>query len=219
MVKVLRRFLPVLILVALTIATNAQAPKVAPTNVPKNTIGKVGTGIYRGRRVNYVIVNGRMIFDGDIVIEHVDHILSGNIHPGATIDYLQYRWPLVGSVYQIPYMIDPASGDVSNINAAISTYNSLLAGVIQWVPLTSQTDYVDFDLTDTSGSGEGFSSIGRVGGTQIIGGATNCTVATLLHEMGHATGFWHEQERPDRDNYVTVNLDNMLPFPVAAVLP
>jgi hypothetical protein len=206
----LRRFLPALILVALTIAANAVVPQSAPNNVPKNTIGKVGTGIYRGRRVNYVTVNGRMIFDGDIVLEHVDHILSGNIHAGATIDYLQYRWPLVGNVYQIPYMIDPASGDVSNINAAISTYNSLLAGVIQWVPLTTQTDYVDFDLTDNSGSGEGFSSIGRVGGKQIIGGATNCTVATLLHEMGHATGFWHEQMRSDRDNYVTVDFANMV---------
>lgn len=216
MVSVLCRFKSALIPVMFALMTfapaaNAQAPRRAPTHVPANTIGETGSGIYRGQRVNYVVVNGKMMFEGDIVLEHLDQKLPGrNLQPGATIDYLQYRWPLVGSVHQIPYMIDPASGDATNINAALSTYNSLLAGVIQWVPYTTQTDYVDFDLDDPSGSGEGYSYIGRVGGKQIIGGATNCTVATLLHEMGHATGFWHEQMRPDRDNYVTLNFDNMV---------
>ena len=208
MAKVLRRSLSPLVLFfsALVFFCCVFAAGAA---VPKNTIGKTGSGIYRGQRVNYVVVNGRMMFDGDMVLDHVDHVLK-NYNPGGTIDYLQYRWPLVGSVFQIPYMIDPASGDATNINAAISTYNASLSGVIQWVPYTNQTDYIDFDLTDSSGSGEGFSYIGRVGGKQIIGGATNCTVATLLHEMGHATGFWHEQIRPDRDNYVTMNFSNMI---------
>jgi hypothetical protein len=168
------------------------------------------TGIWRGMKVTYAWVpgksGGKAIYQGDIVLDNVRQ--SPNQASGIDsvgIAYSQYLWPKVGSVYQVPYIIDAASGDLTNLNNAISQFNSTFSGVIQFVARSTETDYVDFnfDASNTSGVCEAFE--GRVGGEQVVGGSGSCTVATILHEMGHTVGVWHEQTRSDRNTYVNVN--------------
>ena len=49
-------------------------------------------------------------------------------------------------------------------------------------------------------------------GCQRVSIAQNClNHATILHEIGHTIGFWHEQSRPDRDEHVSVLLYNIVP--------
>jgi hypothetical protein len=76
-----------------------------------------------------------------------------------------------------------------NINAAIVESNTQLANVVQWVPATANdSNLVNFSFTYQDDNGTCEAIVGMQGGSQPIGGAENCTVGTILQEMGHAPG-------------------------------
>ena len=171
---------------------------------------EIRTGFWRGQWVTYTWVpgkdgKGKAIYQGDILLDNVKDSPNSPQGESLGVAYSSYLWPPVNGVSQIPYTIDPSSGDLTNLNTAISQFNSTFAGLIQLVPYTNQSDYInfDFDPNNTSGTCEAYE--GRVGGEQTVGGSGTCTVATILHEMGHTVGVWHEQSRPDRNTYVNVN--------------
>ena len=55
------------------------------------------------------------------------------------------------------------------------------------------------------------SYIGRLGGRQPVYIGACGLVGPIIHEIGHALGFWHEQSRPDRNIYINVLWENILP--------
>jgi len=168
--------------------------------------GAQTTGLWRGRLVTYELVGDQMIFEGDILLDHVSQP-SEVQPPGLGIAYDQYLWPKVGSVYQIPYIITSGS---TNLTTAITQFNATFMGQIQFVVQSTETDYVNFNLDTANQSGVCESSVGRVGGPQQVGGSITCTVGTLLHELGHVVGLYHEQSRPDRAAYVNVLYANVI---------
>jgi len=135
----------------------------------------------------------------------------GRAHPASVgLADAGFLWDKVGGVAQIPYEIDAGSSDVANIQSAISIYNSTFAGVIQFVPHNTQTNWVDLNLNGfANGSCEAEEGDAH-NGEQMVNGATNCTVPTILHEFGHVTGVWHEQSRDDASQYVTVNQNSVI---------
>jgi astacin len=55
-----------------------------------------------------------------------------------------------------------------------------------------------------------WSYVGRIGGEQRISiGATCYRHGVIIHEILHALGFFHEHSRPDRDQYVDINYENV----------
>ena len=54
--------------------------------------------------------------------------------------------------------------------------------------------------------------VGRAGGPQDISIGTGCEIpGIVMHEMFHTLGRWHEHSRPDRDLYVKIQFENVIP--------
>jgi hypothetical protein len=73
------------------------------------------------------------------------------------------------------------------------------------VPRNGELDYVLLYRLP----GYAISDVGRRGGQQKVGLGDSSTAGTIIHELGHTVGLWHEHCRNDRDDWVTVDLSNI----------
>jgi len=145
------------------------------------------------------IPKGYVLIEGDIVIKESD------LTAGAFDTDL---WP-EGNV--------PFEFDV-NVNA--TNQAAMLVAMQQWenvatvdfVVRSGEPDYVHIRDASSDSIPGCNSLVGMQGGEQIINIASGCWPSTLkmAHELGHCLGFWHEQTRPDRDDYVQIDTSNIL---------
>jgi hypothetical protein len=111
----------------------------------------------------------------------------------------------------IPYVIGSgfSTAMLGQINFAIDYLNKSTNLCV--IPKTNQTNYVKFVPSNGCNSW-----VGMIGGEQIInlddiGDNFGCWYGSIAHEIIHAAGFWHEQSREDRDNFIDIFWNNIIP--------
>ena len=148
------------------------------------------------------------VYEGDILIgNNLRGSLIGRKTPeksAVAITGSIYRWP--NGV--MPYVIATNLPNQARITNAIAHWNTTMAGVVQMVPRTTETNYVVFVVAQSSGTCSSY--VGRTGyGAQAINLGSYCSTGNVIHEIGHAFGLWHEHTREDRDQFVKVNWGNI----------
>lgn len=150
--------------------------------------------------------------------EDIDEDGANSSNRGAegrlTRHWKEYVNPSNGNYY-VPYSFGVGTNGAytSDERAYISTAFQDLAdatGVIDFIPRTNEAEYVM--VVNDGGCSSFIGRVGRFfdGGSQKmnIGWCVNA-YASIQHEMLHALGFYHEQSRIDRDEYVEIHWDNI----------
>ncbi|ODM89922.1 Zinc metalloproteinase nas-6 [Orchesella cincta] len=122
----------------------------------------------------------------------------------------RWRWT---KQYGFTVYIDPnySSNDRKRINIALDNLRKVVC-IPFYLFRRNQRPYGDYVHVQNLGNGRCHSAIGRQGGGQTMSLGRGCTeVGTIMHEMMHALGCYHEQSRPDRDNYIIIYWNNIIP--------
>ncbi|WP_170319664.1 M12 family metallopeptidase [Polyangium spumosum] len=162
--------------------------------------------------VGFDVVDGLAVMEGDMMLGPATLVPfrhgmpqrpAGDVKGAMGVASRADLWPRG----EIPYVIDGSvhPSTVESIHWAVAHLNTTQ---LRLRPHAGDADYVVFR---SSGAGSGCSSyVGRIGGPQEIEVA-DCGRGSVVHEVLHAAGFYHEQSRNDRDQFITVMWDDIDP--------
>lgn len=182
------------------------------------------------RTITFLVQDGHAIHEGDVDLGTVEHVARLQHDRGGAAN-LGARWPDARVYYRFaPTFTGQVCnfGKINCVDVRTQTRN-ILAAMAAKLPVTFVEDianifpnHITFGwAAPTANFGGSSNSIGMLGGEQTIvypsGHLRDTSLpetdiynlqpnfGTLEHEMLHAIGLWHEQSRPDRGLFVSVN--------------
>ena len=193
--------------------------------------GIINGNTFRNKEVKYRMINGMAIFEGDIILARSPEQLEKLSHepkvPGEnqpTVKPIiraivragdELRWPRG----EIPYVIQSILPNQQRVSDAIQHWEERTP--IRFIRRDENNsryypNYVEFrrPVNDKGEPilGQCSSPVGMMGwGEQTIFLSDDCSTGSAIHEIGHTAGLWHEQSREDRDDFIRIIWDNIIP--------
>ena len=154
-----------------------------------------------GKTLSYERIDSFNVYEGDILLsdEQINYLkASGSSSPKteAAPGVLLNRW---------------ANSRV-NFRISLTSRREDILWAINHIEANTDIDFVEsatgnyIDFVSSTGCS---SSLGMRGGRQTINLASGCGRGSIVHEICHALGVFHEQSRPDRGGSIIINWGNI----------
>lgn len=162
------------------------------------------------RLVRYRVVDGTAILHGDMILGSAEEVRDGDrrirarLASGLQTVQSHTRGDFGWSKNVVPFEISSGLSATmeGRIAQAVAHWNANT--IVRLQPRDGEGDFVRFVTGDGC-----LSHVGKKGGKQEIKLSSDCSVGNVTHEIGHAVGLYHEQNRDDRDDFVIVDFDNV----------
>ncbi len=106
----------------------------------------------------------------------------------------------------VPYRFAQDVEEINRVRTVMALEEMESISQLDFIEWTDQVDYIQFQ----NGGGVNNSPVGQIGGENTINVTAWDSRVVIQHETLHSLGFFHEQSRRDRDQFVQVNLINIV---------
>lgn len=163
---------------------------------------------------HYVATEGEEgeYFEGDMILtpDQLSALEEQRTKQNSFAAIKSDHWKTNGKADVVKFYIDRKDFDgldyvQETIRRALKEYHRFTCLRFEEVGALPSPPYIHFVKKDGC-----FSQVGRLSwGNQVSLGYGCWNTGTILHEVAHALGFFHEQSRPDRDQYVEIMWNNI----------